>query len=85
MNWARFFKATLRIVFLVLLALTAVFGAIGFLVNGVEGLVNGAGWGVVLGAVSVPFISFIILYQYWGDIAGSYGEQWIKRETEGEE
>ena len=71
-------------VVVILLAVT-ILGLIGYLVAGMDGLVNGATWGFVLGLVSVPFFAFLVLAKYWGDYAGRYGEWWVKKETEGEE
>jgi hypothetical protein len=85
MNWGPFVKRFLLVIVAAPLLAALLLGTIGFLVTGEsEGFVNGAGWGVVLGFVAVPFLAFMIYAQYWGDYSGRYGAAHIKKETEGD-
>ena len=83
MTWPLFFKRLIWNTALTLALAVGIMGGLGYLLAGTQGLTNGAGWGLILGLVSVPFSAFVISARFWGDFAGRFSQQWIKKETEG--
>jgi hypothetical protein len=84
MDWKHFFKIMLRNAVVTIALTTLVLGSIGFLFAGQDGLVSGASWGLIIGAISIPFMAGIIYMKYWGDFAGRYSEWYVEKETKGE-
>jgi hypothetical protein len=86
MNWPRFFKVVLINVLLIPILATIIFGAIGYFSAGWEGAMNAAGWGVLLGALSIPFSIFgLVQSKYWGDFAGRASWGIFKKTYDGTE
>ena len=85
MDWKEFFKVFLRNAVITITAATLAIGGFGFLVAGVEGLKNGAAWGLALGLISVPALGGLIFMKYWGDFAGRYSKWHVDNETTGKE
>jgi hypothetical protein len=68
MDWKPSFKVLLRNVINTTGAAVVLLALYGFLLVGKEGLMNGAGWGLILGLISVPFSGFAIWSKYWGGL-----------------
>ena len=60
-----------------------IFRVTGDLLAGRQGLVNGVTWGIVLGLVSVTFMSTMIGAKPSGDVTRRYGSWRYKNELEG--
>ena len=85
MDWKHFFKIMLRNSIISITLAMLILGGIGFLFAGKEGLLNGATWGFIMGAISIPFMAGIIYMKYWGDFAGRYSKWYVDKETTGQE
>jgi hypothetical protein len=83
MDWKRFFKVFLISVIGVPAAAAALLGFFAFLIAGKEGFINGVIWGLVLGAMAIPFAGYLILPKYWGDFAGRYSKSYFQEQLEG--
>ena len=68
MNWLKFFKLFLRNLVIFTSLSTLVLGGIGFLLSGVEGLINLAYWGFALGLLGSlsTGLGMIVEAQFWG-------------------
>lgn len=65
---------------------TVVMGGIGYLLAGIEGMVNMGIWGIALGLLGSfsGGLAMLIYTHYWSGYAERFGKSWFEKESEGE-
>jgi hypothetical protein len=86
MNWVRFIKRFFIVLVLSIVGSTLLLGGFGFLLAGKEGMINAGGWGLILGIMGglSGGVLFALNAKFWGDYAGRFGSDYLKRQTEGD-
>lgn len=86
MNWLNFFKRFLLNFVVAVVVSTLLFGLFGLVAAGKEGMLNAGGWGLILGVMAglSGGALFALNANYWGEYAGRFGSNWLKKETEGD-
>ena len=89
MNWLQFFKRFLINLLVSMAVGVILLGLGGLLLAGKTGLINGLGWGALVGALAGLSIGVLFALQpgYWEDVAGRFAGWWVKHEEpeEGED
>lgn len=83
MDWKKYIIIFLISAIGMPLAAAVVLGLFAFLVAGKEGLMNGVIWGLVLGAMAIPYAGLLIIPKYWGEFAGRFGKSYYQEQLEG--
>ena len=83
MDWMKFFSVFVKNAVSGLIGSVLVFGLIGLLLAGRDGMINGALAGFYLSLVGIPIMGGLIAVKYWSEFTGRWGEASIREQTEG--